>query len=144
MNKYINPPFSYTGNKHKLLPQLIPEMDYTKDYFIDLFCGGGSIYTNVVDKYSKILINDIIQDLIGIHKELINNPNKIIDEVKLLASCKTDEEKYYELRDSYNKEKSPEKLWALMLSCNSNLMRFNNKMYFIILLILSQKSLEIL
>ena len=46
----IETPFNYTGSKFKLLKQLIPEFDYTKPYFIDLFCGGGSIYTNVLDE----------------------------------------------------------------------------------------------
>ena len=43
--KYINTPFNYTGSKIKLLDQILPEMDYTKKYFVDLFTGGGvSIY----------------------------------------------------------------------------------------------------
>lgn len=49
----INTPFNYTGNKFKLLDQILPHMDYSKKYFIDLFAGGGSVYTNVVDKYEK-------------------------------------------------------------------------------------------
>src|SRR5574344_1815734 len=46
----INPPFNYTGSKFKLLDQILPLLDYNKEYFIDLFCGGGSVYTNVLDK----------------------------------------------------------------------------------------------
>ena len=44
---YINPPFNYSGSKLKLLEQILPLFDYNKDYFIDLFCGGVSVYTNV-------------------------------------------------------------------------------------------------
>jgi len=47
-----------------------------------------------------------------------------------LATCERDKEKFIELRTSYNKDKTPEKLWALMLSCTSNLMRFNKKFLF--------------
>lgn len=122
----INTPFNYSGNKFKLLPQLLPLFDYTKPLFIDAFCGGGSVYTNVVDKYSKVLINDIISDLIGIHKKLINEPEKIINEVKALATCKDSQEKYSELRNSYNDDKTPEKLFALILSCTNNFLRFNS------------------
>lgn len=67
----INTPFNYTGSKFRLLEQILPHFDYTKEYFIDLFCGGGSVYTNVVDKYQKVLINDRIEELILIHKNLI-------------------------------------------------------------------------
>jgi site-specific DNA-adenine methylase len=44
----IETPMNYTGSKFKLLEQLLPEFDYTKPYFIDLFTGGGSVYTNMI------------------------------------------------------------------------------------------------
>ena len=123
----INTPFNYTGSKFDLLHQLLPLFDYSKSLFIDLFTGSFVVGCNVVDKYNKILANDIIPELVNIHKELINNPDDIIKKVKELANCKNDEDKYYELRDSYNKEKSSEKLWALILSCHNNFLRFNLK-----------------
>jgi site-specific DNA-adenine methylase len=66
-DKYIDGVMNYTGSKFKLLEQILPEFDYTKNYFVDLFTGGGSVYTNVLDKYEKIIANDIIDDLIGIY-----------------------------------------------------------------------------
>jgi site-specific DNA-adenine methylase len=68
---YIETPFNYTGSKYKLLSQLLPNFDYSKKYFIDVFAGGGAVYTNILDKYEKVIVNDIINDLVGIHKELI-------------------------------------------------------------------------
>ena len=85
--EYINPPLNYTGSKYKLLEQLLPEMDYTKEYFVDLFAGGGSVYTNIVDEYNKVLVNDIIEDLIVIHKGLLETDN-IIKKTKLLCPSK--------------------------------------------------------
>lgn len=124
----INTPFNYTGSKYKLLDQIKPLFDYTKPLFIDLFAGGGSVYTNVVDKYQRVLVNDIIDDLIGIHKQLINNPDEIIEEVKRLSiPCKDSQEKYNELRKSYNDEKTPEKLWSLLLCSTNNMIRFNKR-----------------
>ena len=123
---YINTPFNYTGSKYKLLDQILPNFDKTKKYFIDLFAGGGSIYTNVVDYYDKILVNDIITDLINIHKELLLNDN-IISEVKKIVPNKNDKEAFLKLRKSYNEEKTAVKLWALMLSSTNNMMRFNKQ-----------------
>ena len=80
----IETPFNYTGSKFKLLKQLLPEFDYSKPYFIDLFTGGGSVYTNIADKYQKILANDIIKDLIGIHQQLLNSDD-IIDYTKSIC-----------------------------------------------------------
>jgi DNA adenine methylase Dam len=125
----IETPFNYTGSKFKLLEQILPEFDYTKPYFVDLFTGGGSVYTNVLDKYEKVIANDIIKDLIGIHQELLNSDN-IIDLTKKTCPNKTDDVAFSKLRDDYNLNPTPDKLWALMLSCTSNMMRFNQKFKF--------------
>jgi len=125
----IETPFNFTGSKFKLLSQLLPEFDYTKDNFVDVFCGGGSVYTNVVDKYKNIKVNDIISDLIGIHKGIIEGDD-VIKNTKLICPDKTGEIAFSNLREDYNLNQSPEKLWALMLSCTSNMMRFNQKFKF--------------
>lgn len=125
----IETPFNFTGSKFKLLSQLLPELDYTKNTFVDVFCGGGSVYTNVVDKYHQIEVNDIIKDLIGIHEGLLLS-DEIITNTKMICPDKTDEVSFGILREDYNADPSPEKLWALMLSCTSNMMRFNQKFKF--------------
>lgn len=127
---YINTPFNYTGSKFKLLEQILPKMDYSRSTFIDLFTGGGSVYTNILDKYESVYINDIIKDLVLLHKILLNNPDILIENTKRLATCKEDKDKFLRLRSSYNESNSPDKLWALMLSCTSNLMRFNKSFKF--------------
>lgn len=126
----INTPFNYTGSKFKLLPQILPHFDYSKVNFIDLFAGGGSVYANVAAKYEKILANDIIKDLIDIHKELLFNKDKFVEEVKSLCVDKENQAGYHLLRDSYNSTKTPAKLFALMLCCTNNLMRFNKSFQF--------------
>jgi site-specific DNA-adenine methylase len=91
--------------------------------------GGGSVYTNVVDKFEKILANDIIGDLVGIHQQLIISDD-IITQTKSICPDKTDADAFLRLREDYNNNPSPEKLWSLMLSCTSNMMRFNQKFKF--------------
>jgi DNA adenine methylase Dam len=126
---YTNGYLNYTGSKFKLLEQILPEMDYTKEYFVDLFTGSFVVGANVVDKYKKVLANDIISDLVGIHKSLLESDD-IIEKTKLLCPLKTDGDAFSILRDSFNNNKTPEKLWALILSCNSNFMRFNKSFNF--------------
>jgi len=52
-----------------------------------------------------------------------------IESVKKLAKTKEDQELYLKLKESYNNEKTPEKrasmLFALILSCTNNAIRFN-------------------
>ena len=120
----IETPFNYTGSKFKLLEQILCEFDYKKPYFIDLFAGGGSIYTNVVDKYEKSIVNDIIGDLIGIHKSLLESDD-IVLETKSMCPGKGNPDGFDLLRNNYNSNTTPAGLWALMLSCTNNMMRFS-------------------
>ena len=61
---YIDGVMNYTGSKFKLLDQIIPELDTSKKYFIDLFTGSFVVSSNVVHLYNKILANDIVEDII--------------------------------------------------------------------------------
>ncbi len=126
----VETPFNYTGSKFKLLEQLIPLFDKTKENFVDLFAGGGSVYTNVAHLYEKIFVNDIISDLIQIQKNLIVDKDTTVALVKSLVVSKDDKDGYNALRASYNIEPTPEKLYALMLCCTNNMMRFNKKFKF--------------
>lgn len=124
---YINTALCYTGSKYKMLNQLLPQMDYTKKYFVDLFAGSGVVGFNVVDKYEKILLNDIINDLIKIHQETIFNSSNFINKVKSLVVNKEDQEGFIKLRENYNQHNTPEGLFALMLCSTNNMIRFNQK-----------------
>jgi DNA adenine methylase Dam len=128
-NNYVNGYLNYTGGKFKLLNILLPEFDYDKPYFIDLFTGSFVVGANVLDKYQKVLSNDIIKELVQIHQELLLSDD-IIEKTKNLCPHKDDAVAYGILRDSFNKNKTPEGLWALILCCNSNLMRFNKQFAF--------------
>lgn len=126
----INTPFNYTGSKFKLLEQILPLFNYKLSNFVDIFAGGGSVWTNIISKYENILVNDIIEDLVNIQKSLLLEPDKIINSTKKLCVVKGNKDEYLKLRTSYNDDKSPEKLWALMLCCTNNMMRFNKKFEF--------------
>lgn len=122
---FVNTALNFTGSKYKLLDQIVPEMDYTKKYFVDLFAGSGVVGFNVVDKYEKILTNDIISDLIGIHRETIYNSEEFIEKVKSLCVSKEDQDGFNKLRKEYNSNKTPEGLYALILCSTNNMMRYN-------------------
>lgn len=126
-NNYIENVMNYTGSKFKILDQILPSFDYRKPIFVDLFAGGGSVFLNVLDKYEYILVNDIIVDLIGIHSSILESDD-IINSTKMLCPDKNNKYMFHELRDDYNLNPSPDKLWALVLCSNNNMLRFNKKM----------------
>lgn len=127
--EYVNTPFNYTGGKFKILPQIKQHFDYSKNIFVDLFAGGGSVYTNVINDYDTVIVNDIISDLIFIQAGLLTD-DKFVERVKCIAPDKSSQEEYLKLREQYNTKKTPEALYALMLSCTNNTMRFNKKFEF--------------
>lgn len=124
-NQYINPPFAYTGSKYKLLPQILPLFDYTKQYFVDFFCGGGSVGYNVLDKYEKVFMSDKNRSLMEVHSKLLTDGFNFTEKVKNLCVKKDDKAGFVALRAEYNKDFSPEKLMALILCCTNHMMRFN-------------------
>lgn len=71
---YIQPLFSYMGNKSKLLKRLIPSMpqNLADMNFVDLFAGAATVAINVNAK--RILINDVSEFLVGIYKGLSCTP----------------------------------------------------------------------
>ena len=85
MCELINPPFNFTRSKYKLLPQLLPHFDYSKSTLVDLFMGGGSIYSNLIDKYDNIIVNEIIEELSQIHQKLAEGDLEFIENSKSLC-----------------------------------------------------------
>jgi len=64
--------------------------------------------------------------LVGIHKSLLES-DRIIEETKSICPSKGQPELFGKLREDYNSNPTPAKLWALMLSSTNNMMRFNQK-----------------
>lgn len=126
----IEPPFNYTGSKFMLLPQLIPTFDKTCPRFVDVFAGGGSVYANVLHLYPQVVANDIIYHLIDVQNRLATDAAQTIAATQALCVAKDDQDGYHRLRDSFNADPTPEKLWALMCCCTNNMMRFNRQWKF--------------
>lgn len=117
------------GSKYKLLDKLIPLFPKNKEVFLDLFTGSGVVYMNVNHLYNKVISNDILSDLIDIHKN-IKNKNYIEKAISNSIKTKYSQEEYLKLREDYNSTKDSSMLLSLIWSCNSNMMRFNNNFIF--------------
>jgi DNA adenine methylase Dam len=124
---YLKSAFNYTGAKYAILDQILPYFPDNSeiDLFIDLFCGGGSVFMNT--NYENIIANDIITPLIKFYKEL--GKCSTFDELKSKLDPyildKTDKDAYYTARNEFNKTGNPFQFFCLIQSSMSNLMRFN-------------------
>lgn len=145
----IGSPLNYTGNKFKLLNQLMPYLNGQSDTFIDIFAGSGLVALNSDCK--KILLNDnniITIELLNYFKdnnsETINqNMDKIIEKYGFTDSYRNglkaykeekheglsryNKEPYNRLKANYNENPSVDKLFALIVFGFNHYIRFNSK-----------------
>lgn len=126
---FLKSPFNYTGSKYPQLEELYSYFPQNCQYLVDLFCGGGSVFIN--SQFNKIIINDIIKDLVDFYYQLRHNSfEKILNQLNKYYFSKNDKQAYLQLRDSYNKDKNCYKFFVLCSSCTNNMMRYNKKFQF--------------
>lgn len=145
----INSPLNYTGNKFKLLTQIMPYLNGHSDIFIDVFAGSGLVGLN--SDSSKIVLNDkdtitiellnyfknnkyetIIDSMDNIIKkygftDTYRKGNKAYKEEKHEGLSKYNKEPFNKLKNDYNKEPSIDKLFALTIYGFNHYIRFNSK-----------------
>jgi DNA adenine methylase Dam len=124
----IKPPINYTGNKFKLLEQILPLFPNNINSFIDIFGGGGSVSCNVIA--NKIFYNELNTNVYNLIKYLYTcDYVKELEEIDNLILQykleKNNKESYYQLRTDYNNDKDIRKLFLLSSYCMNYMIRFN-------------------
>lgn len=136
---YIEPLFSYSGNKEKLLPDLLKRFpkNLSTMTFVDLFAGAATVSVNV--NANEVHINEVEPFLADIYKALSDTSPKDAWQAVLIAMqgyhlSEKDAEAYRSARRMYNVTPRSErgKNWAqsLMLVYHSfcrNMVRFNSE-----------------
>lgn len=144
----INSPLNYTGNKYKLLKQLIPCLFETED-FVDVFAGSGLVGLN--SKSNNVILNDNNNVTVELLKFFVTNDSDIIfkemdkiikkygftdsyrkglhfyPEEKHEGLSKFNKEPFNKLKDDYNKKPTTIKLFALTIYGFNHYIRFNSK-----------------
>lgn len=129
--KYIKSPINYTGNKYKLINQIIPLFPQKINTFADIFGGSGTVLINTdANSYIYNDINPYVSSLFhGIVNEDIEN---VILKIELLIKeyglSKSNKCGFEKLRMEYNHGKNDWiTLYVLMCCSFNNQYRFNNK-----------------
>lgn len=144
----INSPLNYTGNKFKLLKQIMPYLDNQANKFVDVFAGSGLVGLN--SDCEEIILNDnnpITISLLEYFKnnnsdEIINQMNEFITEYGFTDTHKNGNKFYFEekheglskynkepfnkLKKDYNENPSVDKLFALTVYGFNHYIRFNS------------------
>lgn len=143
------PPITYTGNKGKLMSDLLKYMPKDCEGIVDIFGGSGTVGFN--SPYDKVIYNEFVPQVTELieylyktkTKEVLSQVEKLIKKYNLTYSAKYgreaypdrnakvglknyNSEGYYKLREDYNKKPSPQKLLVLSLySFNGGYIRFS-------------------
>jgi DNA adenine methylase len=125
----IKSPIYYTGNKYKLLPQILPLLPEKIETFVDLFGGSGTVLFNVNAK--SYIYNEINPKVVDLFVLIQNNPlSQILGQIKSWGLDSVNKSAYLSARDDYNNNPNPIKLFSLICHSFSNQIRFNKKGHF--------------
>lgn len=127
-----NRPFlKWVGGKYRILDKLKNEFSKESiERYIEPFLGAGSIALNV--NYPQIIVNDVNPDLISVWQMLKNMKEDFIKECKkLFIQENNTENRYYELRNEFNKTNNILRKSTLFVylnrHCFNGICRYNSK-----------------
>ena len=133
MNFKTEPFVKWAGGKRQLLERLESRMPDTYNRYYEPFIGGGALLLDVQPE--NAVINDTNGQLLNVYRQLKVNPEAVIAAVDELDKVACDKERYYLVRDHYNKKIQAQELdaecAALMIwvnkHCFNGLYRVNSK-----------------
>lgn len=145
----INSPLNYTGNKFKLLTQIMPYLNNQANKFVDVFAGSGLVGLN--SDCQDVILNDNNEITIGLLKyfnentydEIIETMDSFIEKYQFTDTYRKGNKFYLEerheglskynkdafekLKMDYNNNPSTSKLFALTVYGFNHYIRFNSK-----------------
>lgn len=126
----VKSPLNYTGGKSKLLPQILPLFPDKVGTFIDLFCGGCNVGSNV--NADKVVYNDYMSQIIELFKNwkdtnLEDTIQYIETQIEKFNLSKQNQEGFLELRKQYNEYRDIRDLFVLVAYAFNHQIRFNSK-----------------
>lgn len=121
------PVIKWSGSKRSQSAKIKELFPDTFNTYYEPFIGGGSVLYAI--RPDKSVCGDICQPLIDLWKEIRDNPQKLAEEYEMRWIRLQTEGymAYYEIRDTFNRERSPYDLLFLSRTCVNGLIRFNEK-----------------
>lgn len=122
--KPLQPVIKWSGSKRTVASQL-GEFFLPANTYYEPFVGGGAMMPFAKSRRGKA--SDIIPELINLWNEIKNNPEKVVEEYEVRWNRLQDEgyQVFYEIRDRFNKTKSPFDFLFLTRTCLNGMIRYN-------------------
>lgn len=125
----LRPFLKWPGNKFRLVERIKRRLPEGRR-LIEPFAGSGALFLNT--SYKKYLLTDSNADLIELFNIIKHEGEAFIDAARHYFTCENNHaERYYELRDRFNKCRDPHQRAALFIYLNrhgyNGLCRYNKK-----------------
>ena len=123
----IKPVIKWSGSKRSQSDRIKSFFPESFNTYYEPFIGGGSILYAINPE--KSICGDICKPLIDLWKEIRDNPSDLAEGYRIRWTRLQEEgyTAYYEIRDDFNRDKSPYDLLFLSRTCVNGLIRFNDK-----------------
>ena len=123
----IKPVIKWSGSKRTQAATILSFFPKNFGIYYEPFVGGGSMLYALRPKRS--ICGDICKPLIDLWVEIRDNPKSLAVGYRVRWTRLQEEgyTVYYDIRDNFNKDKSPYDLMFLSRTCVNGLIRFNDK-----------------
>lgn len=121
----FKPVIKWSGSKRSQSAKIKEFFPSSFNRYYEPFIGGGSMLYAI--NPTNAVCGDICVPLIDLWNEIKNNPAQLAEAYRLRWTRLQTEgyQAYYEIRDDFNKSRSPEDLLFLSRTCVNGLIRFN-------------------
>lgn len=122
----LNPIIKWSGGKSDEIKNFISYIPNDYNIYLEPFIGGGAVFFHLKPK--KSAISDVHTELIDFYKSLANNKGKEI--YNFMKSNPNEENKYYEIRDTFNINTpldNAKRFYYLRKTCYRGMLRYNKQ-----------------
>lgn len=122
----FKPVIKWSGSKRTQADHILKYVPSSIGTYFEPFIGGGSMLYAISPQ--KAVCGDICEPLISLWNQIKNNPELLAEEYRARWTRLQTEgyQAYYEIRDDFNRTKSPLDLMFLSRTCVNGLIRFNS------------------
>lgn len=134
-NSFIKPILKWVGGKRQLLSEIVPLIPKNINNYVEPFVGGGAVLFDI--QPNKAIINDSNSELINVYKTIMNNPDELIEELKM-HKLNNSSDYFYEIRamdreknyKNYTTVNKASRIIYLNKTCYNGLYRVNQSGFF--------------
>lgn len=128
-NRPVPHPFPYQGSKRSIARHILPYLPTDTQCLIEPFCGASaiSIAAAVYGLADKFILNDLNKPLMDLWRNILTNPNDLIDKYESLWIRQNPNRKefFYKIRTEFNQSSQPHHLLYLLARIVKGAVRYS-------------------